>query len=201
MIVIIATIYLAASTANPGTITSHEGRQLTGYTQRIGESCDLVSVCMAGLYCSNSDFFGTGTCVKRGAEAGMLRGWVAGSRQLQAASAAAVAPIGQVIGRKLGISSATNDGSVNNYSGISTANSQGIDITTNGDKTTITRTSTSTRVHSNDRSPMVIAGFAVGCVVLVGAVVVSLVVVHFYEKATEPAPSDSAHPSGGIVRL
>ena len=69
-------------------------------------------------------------------------------------------------------------------------------------KTTITRTSTSTRVHSNDdRSPMVIAEFAVGCVVLVGAVVVALVVVHFYEKATEPAPSGSAHPSGEIVRL
>ena len=43
------------------TVASHEGRKLSGYTQSLGEPCDMVSYCKTGLKCTN-DVFGTGKC-------------------------------------------------------------------------------------------------------------------------------------------
>ena len=43
-------------------VTSPEGHQLIGYTQSLGESCDMVSYCKSGLKCTNG-VFGTGKCV------------------------------------------------------------------------------------------------------------------------------------------
>ena len=48
--------------ANP-MATSPDGCQLIGYTQSLGESCDMVSYCETGLKCTNG-VFGTGKCAK-----------------------------------------------------------------------------------------------------------------------------------------
>ena len=82
MIATIAIVTLAASaTANPVVMTQGlgvglglgddaqgasssfaMGRKLIGYTQSLGEPCDVVSYCKTGLKCTNG-LFGTGKCV------------------------------------------------------------------------------------------------------------------------------------------
>jgi hypothetical protein len=62
MIATIATVCLAASAANPQATSHKEGRQLIGYTQSLGERCDMISYCKSGLTCNNG-VFGTGKCV------------------------------------------------------------------------------------------------------------------------------------------
>ena len=61
MIATIATVTLAASAAANPVMT--QGRELYGYTQSLGEHCDMVSYCESGLKCTEA-VFGTGKCVK-----------------------------------------------------------------------------------------------------------------------------------------
>jgi hypothetical protein len=83
MIATIAIVTLAASaTANPVVMTQGlgvglglgddaqgasssfaMGRKLIGYTQSLGEPCDVVSYCKSDLKCTNG-VFGTGKCVQ-----------------------------------------------------------------------------------------------------------------------------------------
>ena len=47
---------------------SPEGRQLIGYTESLGESCDMVTDCKSGLKCTNDGMFGTGKCIEEPSE-------------------------------------------------------------------------------------------------------------------------------------